>query len=163
MKDSVIDLADGIRFKAWVLMDQTRHAMDKSREKELRQYNMTPAQAAALYIIDTSGRKTTPSTISQWHLRETSSMSGLLARMEKEGLILRTRDLRRKNQVRISITRKGRRAYRKSLARESIKNIMSCLSDEECQQFTSLLLKLRDKALQEIGVRRIPPLPLDNF
>ena len=70
--------------------------------------------------------------------------------MEKDGLVERVKDLDRKNLVRISITEKGHQAYRESTRREPIHRILLSLSEDERRQLKSLLLKLRDTALEEI-------------
>ena len=50
-----------------------------------------------------------------------------------------------------TLTEKGERAYEGSIERESIKSIMSCLSKEEYQQLDSIVMKLRDKAMDDIS------------
>lgn len=39
-------------------------------------------------------------------------MSGLLDRMEKQGLVRKVNDLERKNPIRVAVTEKGEEAYR---------------------------------------------------
>jgi len=78
--------------------------------------------------------------------------------MEKEGLIRKVKDLDRKNLIRVVVTEKGQRAYEQSTKREVIHRIMSSLSEEERQQLSSCLQKLRSKALAEFDMER-PPFP----
>ena len=68
------------------------------------------------------------------------------------------KDLDRKNLVRVALTEKGRKAYYQSTKRESIHNITSSLSEEECQQMLSYLKTLCDKALKGLGMERKMPL-----
>jgi len=70
--------------------------------------------------------------------------------MEKGGLIRKSKDLDRKNQVRIELTEKGQKAHSDIMRRESIHEIMSSLSDEESQQLSIYLQKLFDKVLKKI-------------
>ena len=104
--------------------------MYKARTRELFQYGITPAEAAVLVIVQAIGEKATPAEISRWLFREPHSISGLLARMEKQGLVRKVKDLDRKNLVRVVITEKGQQAYQQSTKRESIHRIMSSLSEE---------------------------------
>ncbi len=125
----------------------------KNRRNELRKYNLSNGRSLILFAIQSLGDKATPAEISRKVLREPHGISETLIRMEKEGLIRKINDLRRKNQVRIVLTQKGIEAYNKSSIRESIHEIMSNLSDEEEQQLTSLLQKIKVIALQNLGVK----------
>ena len=146
-------------YKLWVLLSQAEHAVSKAVEKELSHYNITTVQAAVLFIIQAIGNEATPAEISRWLFRESHSVSGLLSRMEKEGLVRKVKDLDRKNMVRVTLTEKGQQVYRQSNKRGSIRKIMSCLSEEEHQQLTSCLERLRNKALKELSVNPKPPFP----
>ena len=77
--------------------------------------------------------------------------------MEKQGLVNKIRNSDKKNEVILTLTEKGEQAHRQSLKRESIKEIMSCLSEEERQQLDSSLEKLTDKGLEKLHeVNKVP-------
>ena len=134
-------------YRLWVLLNQVRDAVLKARQKELNQYNISASQAAVLLVIEAIGPKATPAEISRRVFRKPHSVSGILSRMEKKGLVRRLKDLDRKNLTRVVFTEKGREAYYQSTKRESIRQIMSSLPEEERKQLTSSLETLRDKAL----------------
>ncbi|UCH42995.1 MAG: MarR family transcriptional regulator, partial [Dehalococcoidales bacterium] len=113
----------------------------------------------ALFIIQAIGNQATPAEISRWILREPHSVSGLLDRMERRGLIKRTKDLAWKNMIRVTVTEQGKEAYKISTARESIHKILSVLSDEECWQLGSYLRTIRDKALDQLNTDYEMPFP----
>ena len=143
-------------YNLWVLLHQVRGLIFRARETELNQYGITTMQAAVLFVLEALGGKSTPTEISKWLIREPNSVSSILVRMEKEGLLSKAKDLEKKSQVNVELTEKGRRAYSQSEKRESIREIMSCLSKEERRQLRSLLEKLREKALQSsTPVRKI--------
>ena len=146
-------------YNIWWLILHMRRTMYKARAKELFQYGITPEDAAALFAIHAIGYRATPAEISRWLLRESHSTSELLTRMEKKGLVEKAKDLEKKNLVRVAITEKGEQSYLQSTKRESIHRIMSALSNEECQKLRSCLERLRDKALNELGIARKPPFP----
>jgi len=73
-----------------------------------------------LFVVQSTRERATPSEISRWLLREPHSTSGLITRMEKDGLVTKVDDLERKNMLRVAMTEKGREAYEKSTDRESI-------------------------------------------
>ncbi len=134
-------------YRLWVLLNQVRDAVLRARQKELNQYNISASQAAVLLVIEAIGPKATPAEISRRVFRKPHSVSGILSRMEKKGLVRRLKDLDRKNLTRVVFTEKGREAYYQSTKRESIRQIMSSLPEEERKQLTSSLETLRDKAL----------------
>jgi len=153
------DFTEDKDYELWVLLAQAREAMYKARQKELRLYNLSPRQSAVLFIIRAIGDKVTPAEISRWLLREPHSVSEIISRMEKQGLLKKVRDLYRKNLVRIELTEKGSEAYNQAIKRDSIHTIMSALSDEERRQFSTMLEKIRDRALKESGKELRTPFP----
>lgn len=142
----------------WMLLTYVRRGMVKLREKELSQYSITPEQAGILFCVQVIGEEATPAKISKFTIREPQSVSGMLTRMERKGLIRKVKDLGRKNMVRITITDKGRRAYQQSTYRKSIHNIMSHLAVEKRAQLRPLLETLLDKVVEEMGLPN-PTLP----
>jgi len=146
-------------YALWWLILQTRRSMHKARARELFRFGITPEEAAVLFIVSKIGDTATPAEISRWILREPHSTSGLLERMRKDGLINKVKDLDKKNLVRVVITEKGQRALQESNGRESIYRILSTLSLEERQQLSSLLVRLREAAIRELGTFEVPPFP----
>ena len=136
----------------WRLLAQTKNAILKARTRELLQYDVSATQARFLFVIQGLGDKATPTEIGQRLLQEPSSVSEFLSRLERNGLVKKVRDLNKKNMVRVVLTEKGLEIHYRTMKRESVHKIMSSLSDEECQQMRSYLLKLRRKALKEIGI-----------
>ena len=138
-------------YRLWWLILLVRRAMYKAESKELFQYGLTHVEASVLFIIQAIGYKATPAEISRWILRESHSVSGLLDRMEKEGLVRKVKDLDRKNLIRVELTEKGCEAYNLTVGRSTIHQIMSALSQKERQQLEKCLQKLFDEALKELG------------
>jgi DNA-binding MarR family transcriptional regulator len=79
--------------------------------------------------------------------------------MEKQGLVKRVKDLARKNRVRVVLTAKGRRLYNQTRRLDSIRSIVSSLSDEERQQLELCLRTLVKRGLEEIGTPYAPISP----
>ena len=146
-------------YDLWVLLNQVQSLMMNARDIELMEYGTTAMQAAVLFIINSIGEETIPAEISRWLLRKPATVSGLLDRMEKAGLIDRARDLPRKNLVRVRLTEKGKQAYKQSLKRETVHEIMSRLSKEERQQLASILMKLRHGATKVLRHGEEIPFP----
>ena len=132
------------------VINQTGHAISLARGRELGKYSLSMMRAAVLLVLQIRDNNATPTEISQWLLREPHTISALLDRMEKDGLIRRFRDMRKKNTVRVTMTEKGRDAYQASLKRETFHNIMSVLTDEEREQLRATMSKVWLRTLQEV-------------
>src|SRR3989304_1799206 len=139
MKDTT---GANLDFALYMLLTQAAHVMVRVREKELKQWQLLVPQVQLLQLVHTLGAKSTPAEISRWMIRETHTVSGILDRMEKEGLVRRVADPNRKNGVKVVLTRKGEQARLKaSSARDSISSIWSRLSEKERKQLESSLAK----------------------
>lgn len=150
--------SDDEDYNLWVLVDQTRRTSSKARQRELKPYNLSTRQAAVLFLTDAIAGTATPSKMSRWLLLAPHSVSELLSRMERGGLVRKIKQPGKK-EVQVVLTEAGRKAYYQSIKRDSIRNIMSTLSGEERRQLRSCLQKLLNGALKELGMCRRPPFP----
>jgi len=134
----------------WKLLSETYHTMWRSREKELDMAGISAIQAGVLLLVNNSQEPVTPAVLSRFLYREPHTISGLLTRMEKQGLVKRVKDLKRKNQVRIVLTEKGKRAYEKQNKAGVTNKILTTLTAEERSNFVANLEKLKKAALKEL-------------
>jgi DNA-binding MarR family transcriptional regulator len=138
--------------RTWWLLAQARDVAFRARTRELGRYGITIEQSAVLFVIKFLKRrnlKITPGEISKRILREPDSVSKILSRMEKEGLLKKTSKLgNKRREVHIALTRKGEKSYKDSLNRNVINEIMSCLSEQDQAQLSSMLAKIIEKSLQ---------------
>src|SRR4030042_6544065 len=93
-------------YHLWLLLSQTRSAIFKVRHKKVGQY-LPPNQAAALVSIWALEGRITPAALSRRLFLEPHTVSELINRMQKKGLVTKEKDRQRGNVVRISITEKG--------------------------------------------------------
>lgn len=128
----------------------------KTRKNELQKYNISPRQSVCLNAIQALGGGPTPADIARYMIREHNTILVMLDRMEKDGLIKKSEDPRRKNTYTISMTEKGIRAYNDSLARESLHEIMSSLSHEEGNLLKSCLEKIIEAAFKRLDKDKRP-------
>ena len=140
------------RFQLWRLLMDTTTLMSKVRHRELRKHKVSSNTTAVLQCIMSLGNSATPAQIARWLIREPQSISGILTRIEKRGMIIRSTDPHRRNVLRISLTEKGKQTYYKVSKRESVHRMMSYLSKEERQQFTRLLKKIQNKLVGDANV-----------
>ena len=144
---------------SWIWLSRTRDAVFSARRKELHRYAISARQASVMFVIQALGDKATPSEISRWLLREPHSVSEFLQRMEKDGLIQRSPDPRRRNVLRIKLTENGMKAFQKVAKLESVHKVMAVLSEEEIGQLVKLLEKVWYRALRNLNIERHPPFP----
>ncbi len=104
----------------WVLIAQTRDAILRARELEYAQYGISNERRAVLAIIQNSGGRATPVDIARNLFRELHSVTEMLARMEKDGLVTRHKGTGR-SKVEVSLTEQGLDVFHQSLYSETDK------------------------------------------
>jgi len=134
------------------LFRQTHDAILKIRQKELRKLDLTTEQLIALVAIKSIGEQATAAQLSKWLFRNADSIGVLLSRLEKKGLILRTRDTHRKNINRLSLTALGLEATENASKAVTSINIFSRISSKERKRLWSTLERLRKIALKELQI-----------
>jgi len=143
----------------WAMLNQVYWAMVRVTENELRPIGLSMIGAAVLFLVKSAKTPTTPAQLSRWLFREPHTVSGLLNRMEKQGLIRKTKDLQRKNLVRVALTEKGEKAYQQQSEMRIIRKLLSSLSPKQRNNLTTYLRTLRSSALDELVVKRRSPFP----
>jgi DNA-binding MarR family transcriptional regulator len=146
-------------YNLWLFLAQVRSVMLRARQMEVSRYGITASQASVLFVVNALGHKSTPAEISRWLFQEPHSVTGILNRMEKQGLVKRVKDLAKKNHVRVELTEKGREVYADCCKRESMHRIMPSLSGEQRRQLTACLENLRDASLKYLGEEQELPFP----
>jgi DNA-binding MarR family transcriptional regulator len=146
-------------FELWIWLSQASFAISKTRQKELDQYGLTEVQTIVLLLLKSLDHKPTPGEIAFWLFREHNSVSEILNRMEKKGLLRKYKDPSKKNMVRISMTKKGEKAYLLSTKRESILSVFSGLSHSDYRQLLGYIKKIRNRAIKQAGFTIKPIYP----
>ncbi len=136
-------------FNLLVLTHEIAHMVYRSRQRELIQYGISAIESFTMQAILFLGGKATPAEISRNLLREHNTVSALLNRMERKGLIKKSRNPDKKNVWIVVLTKKGQDIYVQSAKSASIKTVMSVLSEDERQQFRSCLWKIWDEAIKQ--------------
>ena len=84
MKNS---LSDKELYKIWSLLGRGSHLILRARNKELKQYGISAIEAAVLIVVKDIANKATISDISRKRLRKSHTISSLVTRMERKGLL----------------------------------------------------------------------------
>lgn len=153
-------------YDIWILFSRVYHLIAKLRNLELVKYNILPVQSYILFIIKSLGNETTPTEISGYVYQQRTSISDILNRMVKQGLIVKRNNKGGKRRVIITLTEKGEEALELSKNREFLQNVMSALTDRKKQQFESSLEILRDTAINELSLTQktiMPPSQISKY
>jgi len=137
-------------YRIFHLLRQAADAIHRAREIELKKYNLSPEQAGALVCIRSLGNTATPAELSRWLFRERNTITILLKRMYKLGLIKKRADTRRKNIIRLSLTKKGYEAYEHAVEFEAFKTVIDTLPERKRKQLWSLLELVRVKLFKDM-------------
>jgi DNA-binding MarR family transcriptional regulator len=144
----------------WENIVMTCSTLERARELELAQVGLTIPQAGVLYFLKTASAPLTPMKLSRLMHKQPHTISALVSRMEADGLVRTTKDLERKNWVRVSLTRKGDQAFKRQMAQKQARNVTSCLSREEKDVIAPICKRLRVHATEMI--RQMQPGPYSD-
>ena len=137
-------------FKLWRFLGHTSYVISRLRELELAQYGLAPEQSYVLDILSVNGGKTTMGQIADMTLRPHHTVSTLIARMEKHGMVEKKLSRTDKRSYEIVMTKSGRELF-KMVSRKSIENAFSVLSKEDKRQLSSILARLLSRGYELSG------------
>lgn len=148
--------ADDPRIILYGLLDQTKEAISKAVELELGQYQMSAPQVKVMHMLSQCDDGVTLSELAAGSVRELNSISTLISRMQKKGLVKKVRKSG-DDRAYVTLTERGKDLYNNTVTERSIYLIFDALSDEEKKQFSVLLKKLQYKARNLLGLDYKPP------
>jgi DNA-binding MarR family transcriptional regulator len=140
----------------YILLDQTDGIITSAVELEIKHLKMTQPQARVLTMLSRQDNPATLDELANWTLKEFNSVSTLINRMEKKGLVKKSKqpgDLK----TYVSLTEKGSDLYHNKVTERSIHLIFEKLSAQEKRQLESTLKKLRDTTRDILGLDFRPP------
>ena len=143
-------------YAIWGKITEVYELICRARSVELRKLGLTAEQSKILRVLMVENGTSTINEISDMTLKRHNTISLIIKRMEKTGLVKREKTLS-SNQYRITITEKGTRLF-ETMPLNSIDMIFSSLSLEEKEVLVSLLEKLDKKTRYILGLDYIPPL-----
>lgn len=136
----------------WTFLDIVHSAIARARDLEIAKFMLTVEQAKVLHIIHVCGGVATENDIARSTLRQHHSIYSLINRMTKAKLIKKVKSPKEKF-ARIVATEKGKNLY-DQLTRTSTEYIFSSLTEEEQKQLDIILLKLKNRAFNLLGLDR---------
>ena len=143
-------------FKVWGILANTCYAISRSRFLEIGRIGLTPQKAQVLHIIEDNGGSVLQNKISGITMRRQNSVSDLVNRMVREGLITKRR-LPDDRKYQLIIGKKGKDKHDR-LTRNSIEMIFSVLTPQDCQTLNLVLKKLFNKSSSLLNLEVNVPL-----
>jgi len=132
---------------AWILLRQTYNLVSKCEDQVFSEHELTTEQHAVLMAIKHISGPVRITDIARWLDRSVNSVSMIIDRMVKAGLVRRARDRKDRRTVFVSMTSQAEKAYVPAtvVGWGLIQEILSPLSDEDKRTLIRLLETLRDK------------------
>jgi len=139
---------DNLDKGAWILLRQAHNLVLRCEDRVFGEYELTTEQHAVLMAIKHISGPVRITDIARWLDRSVNSVSMIIDRMVKAGLVKRTRDRKDRRTVFVTLTSKAEKAYVPATAAgwRLIKEILSPLSDEDKLTLIRVFEMLRDKA-----------------
>ena len=138
---------------AWALLRQAYNLILKCEDRVFAEYELTTEQHTVLMAIKNISGPVRVTDVARWLDRSVNSISMIIDRMVKAGLVRRVRDRKDRRTVFVTLTSKAETAYVPATAAgwKLIQEILSPLSDEDKRTLIRLLETLRDKTYDYLG------------
>jgi DNA-binding MarR family transcriptional regulator len=109
------------------------------------------------YMTEVSGGPITITDLAPVLYHNVNTVSSMIDRMEKKGLVEKVRDLADRRAIRLKITPEGGEVFSNASrpSRELIKRLFSVFSDEELVTLISLMEKLKTKIREELDIKEV--------
>jgi len=139
-------------YKIWQLFCYTYRLIDNTSRIIFRKYGLSSSTLAILSILYQTGQNFKPSEFATICKRKPNTITDILNRMQKQGLIRKNKDKYRKNTKRVSLTDKGKLVFQNVMNYNEYHDIFATLTGEKRKQFVDCLYDL----LEYFGVNRPP-------
>ena len=142
-------------YNLWIFLDGAGFAMSRLRQLELSKFGLTVEQSIVMMILRHRGGSITANKVGELTFRQHNSISALVNRMIKAGLIAREKKPGEKSST-ISLTREGHDLFNR-LTYVSLEMVFSTLKPNERLDFIRYLNTVHDKARELLGFSRLGP------
>jgi DNA-binding MarR family transcriptional regulator len=137
------------KLSAWMMLHQTASSLAKCEEKQFGPLGLTTQQHAVLMAIKYSATPPSLTQIADWVDRHVNSITLIVDRMEKGGLVKRVRNKEDRRSFSLIMTPRGEKHLQTGVKTGSalIQEVLDCLSSEELQKLQDSLEKIRTRAI----------------
>jgi DNA-binding MarR family transcriptional regulator len=152
-KDTKKVKPESTRAQVWQLWHSTGYLMGKYADNVLtKEVGISYQQFTVLMATSFISSTPTATDLASKLDRNPNTLSTILDRMEKAGLVKKLRDLPDRRLVRVVMTGKGKEKYAAGLkaSQAVIEKLTSSFAEEELQTFVSLIGKLQKATYAEL-------------
>jgi len=141
---------ENLALRLWFQMHRVRDALMTCEDQVFGEYGLTSEQYSVLMTIKYLQEPVRVTDIAHWLERSTNSISMIIDRMVKPGLLRRVRDRKDRRVVNVFITSKGEKALKPASVAglEFIREVLSPLSYEDRRTLVNLLQMVKYKAFK---------------
>ena len=127
--------------RLWLLLHRTAETLARCEDSVFGEYGLTTEQFTVLAAVKGSGGPLRPVDLAFVMERSPNSVSMLVDRMIKAGLVRRTRDRKDRRAVKVTLTSKGEKALGPATPAgwELVQKVLSPLSEKDRRALASLL------------------------
>jgi len=142
-----------IALRLWFLSHRTHELLRRCEDQVFGEYSLTTEQYTILAIIKYIDDPVRITDVARWSGRSTNSVSMIIDRMVKAGLVRRVRDRKDRRTVFVTITSKAENALKPATLAglEFIQEILSALSSDDRRTFVNLHEMVKYKALEYLN------------
>lgn len=144
----------GDALQVWSLFQQTYLLAFRHLEQVTNRVGLSHSQAAALGVLSAANRALPLSQLARYLTQEAQSTTELADRLERRGLVQRTRDARDRRLVLLELTPAGRELYAQiqpSMA-EGGDQVFAALSARDRATLAALLQPVRERTAALLGI-----------
>ncbi|MHC1578960.1 MAG: MarR family winged helix-turn-helix transcriptional regulator [Dehalococcoidia bacterium] len=141
---------ESLALKLWFIVHRTRDVLMNCEDKIVGKYGLTSEQFGVLAIMKLLGESVRVTDLAQGLERSTNSVSMIVDRMVKIGLVRRVRSKSDRRVVNVVMTSKGENALKPSTREgvDFIREILSPLSDQDMRAFVAMHETIKYRAVQ---------------
>ena len=147
--------------RLWFMIHRTHEMLKMCEDRVFREYKLTTEQYVVLVTIKYLDGPVRPSDVARWLERSPNSISMMVDRMVKAGLLRRVRDRKDRRVVWLTITSKGETALKPAVLAgwEFIQKILSQVSYDD----RHTLMRLLDTVQYETATYLNPGADIDEI
>lgn len=139
-----------------MLLGRTNMQKDRMLDKYLEPHGVTASQFKVLIII-AQFCADTPAELCRSLSLDSGSMTRMLDRLEQKGLIVRSRSVEDRRQVRLLLTEEGIKLtdLLPTVGAKAMNELLGCLDTAELQALEQILTKVLRAAEDEVSIARL--------
>jgi len=137
-----------LALRLWFMIHRTHEMLKMCEDRVFREYKLTTERYVVLMTIKYLNAPVRPTDVAQWLGRSPNSISMMVDRMVKAGLLRRVRKRDDRREVQLVITGRGEEALKPAILAgwEFIQKILSQVSHDDRHTLTRLLDTLQYEA-----------------